>query len=204
MTMQDKQLYSLIPFEEFKALLGLDDRDDKLSRFCLTAATYSIEEFCHRRLREKKYFEDLAFYGDRVIPLMHYPVRKMLAVYAMNLNQFSSEQKTKNRIAPQLYRIVPECWEGIDTPACLVLSGAVRPLLGEFSLRVVYMAGYAAGEVPADLASACLELAAWNFNRYRGRRIGMSGNVRGNGERFELSMPENVRALLEPYRRRVI
>jgi len=68
----------------------------------------------------------------------------------------------------------------------------------------VYWAGYAAGKVPADLASACLELAVWNMNRYKGRRIGMTGNVRGNGERFEIAMPENVKALLEPYRRKVI
>ena len=63
------------------------------------------------------------------------------------------------------------------------------------------------GCVPADLASACLELASWNMNRYRGRRIGMTGNVRGTGkegEHFEMSMPENVKDLLEPYRRKTI
>jgi len=45
------------------------------------------------------------------------------------------------------------------------------------------------------------------MNRYRGRRIGMTGNVRGTGkegEHFEMSMPENVRSLLEPYRRKTI
>ncbi|MCL2410643.1 MAG: hypothetical protein FWC97_03270, partial [Treponema sp.] len=61
--------------------------------------------------------------------------------------------------------------------------------------------GYKAGDVPADLASACLELAAWNMNRYRGRRIGVTGN---KDEGFELVMPENVRALLEPYKRKTI
>jgi hypothetical protein len=61
--------------------------------------------------------------------------------------------------------------------------------------------------VPGDLAAACLELASWNLNRYRGRRIGMTGNIRGSGkegEHFEMSMPSNVRELLEPYKRRVI
>jgi hypothetical protein len=74
-------------------------------------------------------------------------------------------------------------------------------------IRVRYLAGYAADKAPADLASACLELAAWNMSRYRGRRIGMTGNVRGSGkdgEHLEASMPENVRQLLEPYRRRTI
>jgi hypothetical protein len=35
----------------------------------------------------------------------------------------------------------------------------------------------------------------------------MTGNIRGagiQGEHFEPSMPENVRALLEPYRRKVL
>jgi len=54
--------------------------------------------------------------------------------------------------------------------------------------------------VPADLAAACMELAAWNMNRYRGRRVGMTGNK----EQFEMSMPANVRGLLETYRRKVI
>ena len=61
--------------------------------------------------------------------------------------------------------------------------------------------------VPADLASACLELAAWNFNRYKGKRIGMTGNIRGSGkegEHFEMAMPENVKNLLEPYKRKII
>jgi hypothetical protein len=77
----------------------------------------------------------------------------------------------------------------------------------EKSLRVVYKTGYALNVVPADLAAACLELASWNFTRYKGRRIGMTGNVQGNGrdgEHLEMSMPENVRSLLQPYRRRLI
>jgi hypothetical protein len=74
-------------------------------------------------------------------------------------------------------------------------------------VKVVYWAGYKSGDVPADLAAACMELATWNMNRFRGRRIGMTGSVRGSGkdgEHFEMSMPENVKALLEPYRRKTI
>ena len=78
---------------------------------------------------------------------------------------------------------------------------------GLSALKILYWAGYRAGEVPADLSSACLELAAWNMSRYRGRRIGMTGAVLGkgqDGEYLEPSIPENVKALLEPYRRRLI
>jgi hypothetical protein len=80
-------------------------------------------------------------------------------------------------------------------------------LPGLAALKAVYRAGYRPGKAPPGLASACLELAAWNMSRYRGRRIGMTGNVRGSGkdgEHLEMAMPENVRQLPEPYRRRVI
>jgi hypothetical protein len=61
--------------------------------------------------------------------------------------------------------------------------------------------------VPKDLSSACFELAAWNMGRYRSKQIGMAYNGKGNsrdGQRFEMAMPENVKALLEPYRRKTI
>jgi hypothetical protein len=110
-------------------------------------------------------------------------------------------------VEPDFYHIIPDCGELEDIPFCLSVSPATRLVRDLSGIKVHYRAGYVPGKVPADLASACLELAAWNMSRYRGRRIGMTGNVRGNskdGEHLEASMPENVRQLLEPYRRRTI
>jgi hypothetical protein len=204
-------LHTLIPLEDFKAVLDLDDRDEALSRFCLMAAAYTIEQYCRRQLLNKKHYETFKFYGDYIFPLRNYPVREVLAVYTMN-----SEQGTGNNgelVEPDLYRAVPDCGGLEDVPHCLSVSPALRFVRGASSLKVHYWAGYKAGEVgapggvPPDLASACLELAAWNMTRYRGRRIGITGSVRGSGkegEHLEASMPENVRLLLEPYQRRVI
>jgi hypothetical protein len=197
--MKHEKFHSLIALEDFKAVLSVDDRDDKLSRFCLITSTYTIEQFCRRQFLVKGHFEDLAFYGDRIIPLSHYPVRQIISVYIREVGE-----KEMALVEPEFYSIEPEAGEGFDLPSCIVLSPALRILQGERSLRVVYKTGYTIGQVPPDLASACMELAAWNMNRYRGRRIGMTGNVRGGGEHFELSMPENVKALIEPYKRRVI
>ena len=94
-----------------------------------------------------------------------------------------------------------------NIPFNLSLSPALKRYRGLKALKVIYWAGYKQDKVPPDLVSACLELASWNMNRYRGRRIGMTGNVRGSGrdgEHFELTIPENLRSLLEPYRRKVI
>jgi hypothetical protein len=72
-------LHSLIPLEDFKAILGLDDREDALGRYCLIIATYTIEQYCKRRLLLKRHFERITAYGDLLLPLGEYPVREMLA-----------------------------------------------------------------------------------------------------------------------------
>jgi hypothetical protein len=200
--MKSRNLYTLIPLEDFKAILAVDDRDEKLCAFCLTISTYAIEQYCHRRLTVKGHFEDLAYYGDRMIPLSHYPIQKVFAVYYR-----IPGQKDMSIVEPDFYNVVPDPGEEIDVPASLVLYPGLRVMQGERSLRVVYKTGYTLGKVPTDLGSACLELAAWNMNRYKGKHIGMGGNVRGHGkagEHLEMSMPANVRNLLEPYKRKLI
>ena len=191
-------LYSLIPLDDFKALMVVDDREDKIARFCLVTSTLSIEQYCKRRFLRKKHFERIDFYGDLILPLGEYPVQKMLAVYVFGNGEI---------LEPEFYEIIPDCGTDIDLLFSLSLSPALKRCRGINAVKAVYWAGYAHNKVPADLASACLELAAWNLNRYRGRHIGFTGNVKGKGregQHFEMSMPENVRLLLEPYRRKTI
>ena len=136
------------------------------------------------------------------------------------------EMSNGKMLGSEFYRVIPDCGTNMNYPYSIELSPIVKRYRGLTAVKVVYWAGYeqmsneqrtgnkeqrtenkGKYDVPADLAAACLELAAWNFNRYRGRRIGMTGNVRGNGkdgEHFELSLPENVRGLLEAYRRKGI
>jgi hypothetical protein len=211
-----KPLHTLIPFGDFKALLGIDDRDDALSRYCLITATYTIEQYCKRRLLQRKHTDYLTFTGEHIFTLREYPVQKVLAVWAAAAGSVQRGEllfSPENLVDPKHYYCLPD--EGIheDIPFSLVLRPPYRLTQEEMGIRMRYLAGYVPGKagapcgVPADLASACLELAAWNMSRYRGRRIGMTGNVRGNGkdgEHLEVSMPENVRGLLEPYKRKVI
>ena len=203
-------LHTLIPLEDFKAILGLDDREDALSRYCLITATYTIEQYCKRRLIRKKHTDYLTFTGEYIFNLREYPVRKILPIHAATTGTVLRGEalfSPENLIDPKHYFCLPD--EGIreDIPFSLVLRPPLRLTREEMGIRVWYLAGYSMGKAPPDLASACLELAAWNMARYRGRRIGMTGNVRGSGkdgEHLEVSMPENVRGLLEPYRRRTI
>ncbi|GHU83591.1 hypothetical protein FACS189468_8820 [Spirochaetia bacterium] len=232
-----KPLHSLVDLSEFKALMGIDDREDayypqgSLCTFVLVSSTYTIEHYCRRRLLKKKCLEYPEFSGSYLFSLREYPVREIRKVY--QINSGFAEPKL---IEPINYHLIPDKDSLEEYPYCLSLNpklglhrgqGTVKVYytvgLSDSSvtedfiephatlnlrpgtrLRVEYWAGYQINEVPADLKSAAFELAAWNLNRYRGKRIGMTGVVRGkgqDGEHLEPSIPENVRLLLEPYRR---
>jgi hypothetical protein len=191
-------LYTLIPLEDFKAVLGIDDREDKLVRFCLVTSTLTIEQYCKRRLLRKKHYEWVEYIGDLRLPLKEYPVTEILAISIANTGEI---------LEHEFYNAIPDCGLDVDIPFDLALSPALYRYTPFSAIKAVYWSGYLAGKIPADLAAACMELATWNLNRYRGRRVGMTGNIRGagkEGEHFEMSMPENVQGILEPYKRRVI
>jgi hypothetical protein len=198
MATQENDLYTLFPLDDFKALAGVDGREDKTARFCLVTATLTIEQHCKRRLIRKKHFERLEYIGDLRLPLREYPVTEILSVSVI---------VNEGVLEPDLYNVIPGCGLDVDIPFELALSPALNRYSPFSAVKAVYWAGYPYGKIPADLAAACFELAAWNMNRYRGKRVGMTGNIRGagkEGEHFEMSMPENVRNLLEPYRRKII
>jgi hypothetical protein len=147
-------LHTLIPLGDFKEILGLDDREDKISRFCLLTATFTIEQYCKRRLLLKRHFDRIEFGGDLLLPLREYPVWEVLAFYA-----YCSAAEPE-LIEPEFYSLCPEIQERQDILYKLRLSSALRWLPGLTAFKVVYRAGYSTGKAPADLASACLELAA--------------------------------------------
>jgi len=214
----DNNLYTLMPLVVFKGLLGIDDREDKIATFSLVTSTFTIEQFCRRRLLRKKYFETVEFSGDLLLPLREYPVTDVLAAYAMRNEEAPTKlalgmrnDKRKNVcgeiLEREFYRLIPDCESGLDVPYSIELSPALLRYRGLKAVKVVYWAGYGKDIIPDDLRAACMELAVWNLNRYRGKRIGMTGNIKGagkEGEHFEMSMPENVRTLLEPYKRKLI
>jgi hypothetical protein len=198
---KSSSIYSLIPLAEFKSVMGIDDREDKLAKFCLVTSTLTIEQYCKRRFLVKTYHERIEFNNDAYLVMKEYPVRNVLAVYA----HYHFDQP--DIIEPEFYVVVPDVTSKDEIQYTIILSPAVLRLRSLAGFKVIYRAGYDRNNVPADLAAACLELASWNFHRYKGRRVGMTGNLKGSGkdgEHFEMSIPENVKRLLEPYRRKTI
>jgi hypothetical protein len=63
---------------------------------------------------------------------------------------------------------VPECRTNENLPFYISLSPVLKGCKGLTAIEAMYQAGYGVGKVPAGLASACMELAAWNMVRYKG------------------------------------
>jgi len=45
----------IIPLEKFKAIIGLDDREDRTARYGLVTASLTIEQYWKRRFLRKKH-----------------------------------------------------------------------------------------------------------------------------------------------------
>ncbi len=197
-----QSLDTLIRLEEFKEILGIDDRDDKLSRFCLVTATHTIEQYCKRRLRMKIIHQSFKEWFNLTLYLNEYPVGEVLQL------SYEKREVKHEIVEPDFYSVIPDCGTDVDMPFEIHLSPAIEKLYCDY-LRVIYKAGYSHSDIPSDLKAACLELAAWNMNRYKSKQIGfkqMSNEklARSNGSGFEMSMPENVKSLLEPHKRKTL
>jgi hypothetical protein len=132
MTTEKKHCIRSLALRTLEAVLGVDDQEDKLARFCLVTSSFSIEQYCKRRLLRKKYFETVEFSGDLFLPLREYPVTSVLALYAV-ING--------GVIEPEFYRVLPDCGTDIDIPFSVKLSPAVARL-GCKAIKVIYWAGY--------------------------------------------------------------
>jgi uncharacterized phiE125 gp8 family phage protein len=182
-------VHSLVSLAEAKEFLCVDDRDDSLLGFLLVSGSYAIEEYCMRRLLRKRIKE--RFEASCYLTLREYPVAEVSAVELVDVYGASS---------PFFYDLSPEAGTLANAPHIL------RPLLPDYVLsgravRVKYIAGWRVPDVPPDLKEACLELTAWKYQRHNMRLSGVAGK---GAAAFENRMPERVRELLEPYRRRVL
>jgi hypothetical protein len=196
-------VHSLVTFSECKSALSLDDRDDSFTLFLSIAATYCAENHCLRRIFRRRHTEYFDSVGDNAFFLREYPVREIVSVHEDRHHRFPET----SRIDPEHYYCTPDLVDVENFITTLTLTPPYGIPRGRKSIKVIYTAGYSVEEVPPDVKQAVIEIVAWNQTRYRSRRIGAIGTIRGSGreaEGLELTIPENALLLLEPYRRRTI
>ena len=115
----EKPIYSLIPLEDFKALMGVDSREDKTATFCIVTATLSIEKYCMRQFLRKKKTEILELTGDWEVLLGEYPVSEILGVYGIN-------RQGERYLEPYFYRPMFGCALGEELPYSIMISSALK------------------------------------------------------------------------------
>jgi len=192
-------IYTLMQVDHFREMICVDQRDDRLCRFCLVTATLTIEQYCQRKLLRKTHVEMLDAQYDTVVPLREYPVKEIKSIHLMT-------GSVSEKIGLELYGLSPACGVDAGLTQYVIFSPSLVRKRDNARIRATYRAGYQRNGIPADLAAACLELAYWNFNRMKAREMGMSVGREGKREDypFEKTMPQNVAKLLEPYRRKTL
>jgi hypothetical protein len=174
---QANPLYSFISLVDFMAILGIDDREDMLSRYCIITATFTIEHYCKRWLVTKKHTDFLTYRGDFLFTLCEYPICKILSIKVDSMRRFNAE----SLLEPERYYCVPDDDLIEELSSTMMIQHFHGLPRAEGAIRVRYVPG----DAPADLASACMELAARNMTRYKGYRIGMTGIIRRSGKDTE-------------------
>jgi hypothetical protein len=96
--------------------------------FCLTTATFTIEQYCKRRLFQKKHTDYLTFTGDHIFTLRDYPVRKVLTVHASTTGAALRGDlfETESLVDPKHFYCIPDEAVFEDLPFSLVLRPPFR------------------------------------------------------------------------------
>ena len=81
METQEKSLNTFISLENFKVLMGVDDKEDRTARFGLLTASLSIEQYYKRKFLKKQYFEVFKWTSHLQMILKEYPVSVVFSRY---------------------------------------------------------------------------------------------------------------------------
>jgi len=104
--------------------MGVDDRDDRLCRFCLVTSALTIEEYCKRKFLRKQYFEVFKWTSHLVLILKEYPVSEIFAVYTYNDLQVS--ENCGMILKPEFYRPMIGNDYNEEIPFELLLSPSLK------------------------------------------------------------------------------
>lgn len=193
-------LISLADFAHCRDVLELDDRDETAVELLIFSCSAEIESYTRRCLTERLIAEFRDGYLNPSLNLRQYPVKEVTELRCQKGNEeFVVSQELFSLDNPG----VQECYE---QPVRITLNEGYLFPLGRYNIQVTYTAGYSPQTMPADLKMALCEMVGWSLKRIRARQIGMSGLVNSRRSKewpvTEKTMPDHVKEILEPYRRK--
>jgi len=172
----------LIAWEKVKAVLNLDDSQQELVAFLISAASTQAEKIADRSLAVRDIDTTIDAHGGREYLLPSYPVNSIQMVLVndneLQANEYSIKKQTG---ILRLKEYVPDGWDAIH------FKGNI---------------GY--DPVPEDLQQAVIEIVSVNIRRFAtsGGTVGIK-SFSANGAittQYELDIPVSARTVFMSYR----
>jgi hypothetical protein len=180
----------LVPLDRLKTYLEIaatDTGQDVLLQDLNKRLSAWVEQYCDRRFAKATYTEQQDGDGTDVVVVTHWPMISVASLYDDPDRVFGAG----TLIAPADYVIYKD--EGRIQLDGLTFSRGLQ------NVKVTYDAGYA--EIPPDLQQAVCELIADRF-RHKEHQGLRSLSIGAYSVGFtEAELPEEVRAILDSYRR---
>lgn len=181
---------NLTTLTKVKNYLGISGTDeDTLLNELISGASGAIENFCNRILGEATYTEHHDGRGKSSVVLKQFPVVSVTSVH----DDIDRDFEVGDLVDADNYIV--------DMVAGMVMLKSNATFAdGILNVKVVYRAGYST--IPESVDLACQIWVAAFYNRLKDGADGFaSENIGGIAQAFlNISMPENVKALILPYR----
>jgi hypothetical protein len=193
-------LISLADFAYCREALELDDRDQPAIELLIFSCSAEIESYTGRNLLQRSLVEYRNGFLNPSMALRQYPVSELTE---LRCNRGDEEFV----VNPELFTLDnPALQNCTEQPARIRLNEDYLFPRGRNNIHITYTAGYAADDMPAPLKMALAEMVGWSLKRMRARQIGMSGLTNSKRAKewpvTDKTMPDHVKDLLEPYRRK--
>ena len=189
---------TLVPFEQLQTFMELEDSEEGIINMLSFSATTEIENHTHRILYEREIGEFHDGYNQNSIELKEYPVTEV--------NRISIRQFTKLCAFIPLESEAYTCQTQENGFSTIFLQNNYSFPKGQQNIKVLYTAGYNSETLPDDLQMAVCETVSWLYKRMKARQIGVTQLVdeRNRASRFtyDKTLPDHVREILEPYRKK--
>jgi len=163
--------------------------DDTLSRI-ISGVSQAIATFCGRTFVAATETSQKIDGDGSVVLLVRYPVISITSI----INDTTTVVETTN-------------WEAYLKSGKIELTDGTVWTKGRKTITITYRHGYEVGSIPADLQMAAMTWASKKFFDIKDDRVGVSSRTSADGASISFAgssvsrnMPDEVRALIEPYK----
>ena len=176
----------------------MSSKEKTFIELLIFSASAEIETYTGRKLKQRQIRELNDGCSQSEIILKQYPVKEVTSLKVDNERNYQEETIVSN----EYYSCFIPNQDDLEYQSEIILAQGYSFPNGRNNIEVIYTAGYLDEEVPEDLKTAVTELVEWSFKRLNNRQIGEINLKYGQKTQLATRIPEHVRDLIEPYKRK--